>query len=477
MTLIKLSEHERKSAIINLSNVFIEEYVPFAPNDYVKVYLTVLSYAATGKNATLEDVSTALFIGNSTVNEAINYWEEQGLLHVISYDGTQTLEILPVIPKERQIRKFSKEKYRNFNELLHALIPSRNILPSEYNEYYTVMETYNIEVEAMITIVGYCVKLKGEDVGYPYITTVARNLAKEGCITFDRVNERLNELNLYSSDIKAVLKALGSKKSADHEDKRLYDKWTKQFGFASEIVIFVAKRVKNGGITRLDALLTKYYELKLFSRDEIESYENNRDKLYKLAREINRIIGVYYEQLDHIIETYINKWLNMGFEDDALTTVADYCFKRNMRTLEGMNSTLEKLYKAGCVTVQSIFDFVSSAAKIDEEIKAVLMRAEVDRLVTARDRDYYHTWTTVWNLSSELINYAAELSRGKTNPIAYLNGILASYHANNVTTVDDAKKYSATAPIKQSENANVVTQNFSADELNAAFDKLYKELI
>lgn len=467
MAAIKISESLAGKQKLVLDGTFVTEYLPSAPEMFVKVYLTGLYLALTGDGSG-ESVALKLFTDVKTVDAAFLYWQEQGLVHI---SESHEIEYLPVVSRARQIRKFSKEKYRTFNDQLHALFPTRNILPAEYNEYYTVMETCNIEIEAMLTIIGYCKRLKGDDITYPYIVAVARNFAAEGCVTFDRVNEKIGELDLCGNELRAVTKALG-KKNVDHEDKRLYNKWTKSLGFTHGTVVEVAKRIKKGGIGKLDAKLTKYYELHLFTVAEIEHYEKTREELLELTKRINRIIGVYYEQLDYFIETYTMNWLQMGFEPDTLEKIAEYCFKHGLRTPEAMNDTLKKFYKIGCISGVSIAQFVSDAAKSDEEIKEIFEALGVGRPVSSRDRDYYRTWTYSWKMPREVILYGAELSKKADSPLSYLNSVLAAWHDKGITTKAEAEKAGASAPAASVPSTGRVVTDFSADELNAAFDKL-----
>ncbi len=472
MGTIKLSDSLAGRQKLTIDGTFVSEYMPSAPDGYVKIYLAGMYLALTDPENNEETVAARLFTDAKTVSEAFLYWQEQGLVHVGS--DTRSVEYLPVVPRNRQIRKFSKEKYRTFNEQLHALFPNRNILPGEYNEYYNVMETYNIEIEAMLTVIGYCKRLKGDDITYPYIVTVARNFAAEGYITFDRVSEKISELDLYGDELRAVAKALG-KRTVDHDDRRLYGKWTKNFGFDSGTVINVAKSVKKGGMAKLDAKLTKYYELHLSTLAEINNYEKSRDELYSLAKNVNRIIGVYYEQLDYIIESYTLNWLNMGFDAPTLEKVAEYCFKHGLRTLDAMNDTLKKFYKIGCVTAESIAGFVSEAAKSDDEIKEIFEAAGVVRQISTRDRDYYRTWTFSWKMPKDVILYGATVAKKADSPLSYLNSILAAWHDKGISSKDEAIKAGTSAPAQKTSEHRVVA-DFSADELNAAFDKLNEEL-
>lgn len=465
----KLSKEKNMVRSVQLDNLFISEYMPFAPENYVKVYIAGLSMAHTSDNS-LDELAILLGIDKSVIMDAFVYWNEQGVVNIVSSDPPE-IEYLEVKPLSAQVKKYSKAKYESFNNQLHAMLPSRVILPSEYNEYYSIMEVLHIDVDAMLAIIAYCVRLKGENIGYPYVLAVARNLAHQGATSFERVNEKLNELSLYENELTAIMKALGSRKSPDHNDSQTYVKWTKTLGFTPEVVIQVAKSLKKGGMERLDAKLTKYYENHVFSLDEIKAYEDNRDRLYSLTKEINRILGIYIEQLDYTIETYINKWLSFGFSDDTLVLIAKYCYAHDMRSLSVMDETVKKFYNKGLLSQSSISSFISEAVSIDEDIRRILSLAGVTRNVTSWDRDYYHTWTYSWKMPRDVIDYAASLAKGKGNAAAYVNSILASWHERNVTSVEDAKKHSVQEP---KEKQNVVTAK-SAEQLNALFAHLNPE--
>lgn len=471
----KLSRELTENEKIRLDNVFITDFMPFAPENYVKVYLYGLTLAYYGGDVDAEaEIANKLNIEPGLVVEAFSYWASAGIVNLLSTSPV-TVEYLAINKSTLALRKFSKTKYKDFNDQLHAMLPSRNILPNEYNEYYSIMEAMHIEPEAMLAIIAYCIRLKGADIGYPYILAVARNLARQGCLTYDRVNEQLSEFDLYDKDVAAVLHSLGSKKAAAIEDKRMFAKWTKTLGFPTETVIKVAKSVKKGGMDRLDALLVKYYENHLFTIGEIDEFNRNRDRLYSLTREINKRIGVYYEQLDFIIETYVTKWLGYGFTDETLLTIAEYCFKCNIRTLEGYNATVEKFYKQGLLSPDDIGAFLGEAVRRDEEIREVLEKAGVTRPVTSRDRDSYRTWTYSWKMNRDTVLYAASLAAGNASPVSYMNVLLGTWHNAGATTVDKAKKYGATKAAPNRETAATVTKTYTSEQLNAMFDSLNSE--
>lgn len=471
----KLSREIIENEKLRIDNAFVTDFMPFAPENYVKVYLYGLKLACFDGVGDIEtEIAGKLNLEPGLVSEAFSYWANEGLVNILSTSPV-AVEYLAVNKGTLALRKFSKTKYKDFNDQLHAMLPSRNILPNEYNEYYSIMEAMHIEPEAMLAIIAYCIRLKGQDVGYPYILAVARNLARQGCLTYDRVNEQLSEFDLYDKDVAAVLHSLGSKKAPAIEDKRMFAKWTKTLGFPTETVVQVAKSVKRGGMDRLDALLVKYYENHLFSMAEIDEFNRNRDRLYSLTKEINKRIGVYYEQLDFIIETYVTRWLSYGFTDETLLTIAEYCFRCNIRTLEGYNATVEKFYKQGLITADDIGEFLGEAVRRDADIREALEKAGVTRPVTSRDRDSYRTWTYSWKMDRDVVLYAASLAAGNASPVSYMNAILGGWHNAGVTSLEGAKKFGANRASAARETAATVTKTYTSEQLNAMFDSLNNE--
>ena len=473
----KLSKQIADESKIQIDNTFISQFMPFAPESYVKVYLMGLSLAYTADDAlnTPEEIAKRLSVDVALVSEAFTYWANCGVVNFIA-TTPPVVEYLPVTRNTLSLRKFSKTKYKDFNDQLHAMFPSRNILPNEYNEYYSIMEAMHIEPSALLAVIAYSIRQKGEDVAFQYILAVARNLAHQGCLTYDRVNEQLCEFDLYDKDLLAILKSLGSKKAPTIDDKRMFKKWTKELGFNLETIVKVAKTVKKGTVDKLDSTLTKYYENHLFSFEEITAFEQNRDRLYELTKSINRIIGVYYEQLDFIIETYVSKWLGLGFDDNTLRSIAEYCFKRGVRTLEGMNESVNKFYRQGLLSQNDIGAFMSEAVKRDEEIREILDKAGVSRPITSRDRDAYRTWTYSWQMPKDVILHSATLAMGSGNPVSYMNSLLGAWHNAGIRDIEKAKAYRP-ADKESASTATTVVKSYTSEQLNAMFDNLdYEDL-
>ncbi|MGD9901071.1 MAG: DnaD domain protein [Spirochaetales bacterium] len=475
MSFCKLSSEFVINSSTNIDNVFINEYLPSAPDSCVKVFLYGLykcGHATSGDNS-IESFAKVLNLSAEDIESAFLYWQEQGLVQIISTDPIE-VRYLPIKASLNKVKKFDEAKYASFNLELQEIIENRMITPTEYQEYYSLMEIFKLEPTALIMIIKYATEIKGKNVGYKYITTIAKNWAYEGVKTAAEVEEKLLEFESNSGHILEILKILGVHRPASFEERQMFIKWTKEFDFLLDDILLVAKTLnKKGGMSALDAKLAKYYELKLLSYTEIKSYESEKDNMYSLAKDITKNIGVYYENLTQIVETYIADWLKKGYSNETLLNIAEYCFKHSIRTLEGMNNVVLKFYKLGLVNLESIEQYIAELIDTDNQIKQVLNACGLLRNVNSWDRDYYKTWTANWNFNLDIVMYACELAVGKSNPVQYVNKILSSWHEKGITTLEKAKEESVSLTATTiATTKKMRSRNYSNEELNALFDNL-----
>lgn len=459
-----------------IDNTFLNEFLPQATGDDVKVYLYGLNLCTnpnTDDNS-LDTMSKVLSLTEDDILKSFSYWQEMGLVQIVS---TNPLEIrfLPVKARSGSSKIRNKDKYTDFNTQIQAVISGRMITPTEYNEYYSLIETYHFEPEALVMIAKYCTTKKSTSIGYPYILAVARNYADEGLKTIEAVEQKFIEYEQNSDEIKRVLTALGLKREADIEERNLYLKWNNNFGFTNGVIVEVAKSLKKkGGFAKLDSLLSKYYEQKLFTMEEISAFSEKEEEMYELAKIVSKNLGLYYQNLENVVDVYIADWTNKGYDAATLTMISMYCFKQSIRSLDAMNTVVQKFFKLGLVSLESIEQYISGIIKFDEEIKVILDSVGLVRSVSSFDRDFFKTWTNNWGFSNEQILQVAEISKGKSNPMSYLNKILSSINERGLKTDKEIADYlkSASVGTQKVDKPEFEQRNYTAEEMNALFDSL-----
>lgn len=461
-----------------IDNKFFLNYLPDAPEKCVAVYLIGLALSGShGDDNSIETIAQKLGITPDDVMTAYQYWDELGLV-TVSNEAPQHVTYNALKESTNALKKISPSKYKKFSQQLQDLFAGgRQINTSEFDAYYQFLEDTAFEQDALLAVIKYCIELKGKSINYQYILTVARNEMRKGATTLAVVAEHLNCQQKYDEDLKLVFKQLGANRKFEHSDREMYDKWIRELGFTQDVIVNVAKNCKNGGMAKLDSLLCEYYKRGAMSLPEIEAYNAEKTRLYDLAKSINKTIGVYYQSVDTIIDEYIAKWLGKGFEDETLLEIAKYCFKNGIRTLAGLADVVDKLYKNGVTTTESLHAYINAIAERDELIKAVICKCGLARRVSANDRVLFKTWTELWKLPYDVICYAAEKAAGANNPTAYMNRILSDYKQAGITTVEQAKAHKSAVSQSTATKAliggrEMERRQYTDDELNALFTVL-----
>lgn len=486
MSLCSYSSDTHSGSFMVIESAFINDYLPQAPDACVKVYLYGL-HLCTSPNSSLnslENLMHTLSLTAGEVKDAFLYWQGEGLVQLLENTSTNEISVkyLPIHKKLGGSKKFAN-KYADFNSKVQALISSRMIPPSEYNEYYTLLESFHFDEEALIAIIDYCVKLKGTRVGYPYIVAVARDFANNGFISSESVAERLNSHSEVNTEVLNILKVFKpSSKHSTIEERTLYIKWAKELGFSHGVIKEVAKQTacKNGNMQKLDKLLTTYYNANMMTIKDIAEYNATHENNLKLAKELTRLLGTYYENLDIVIETYIMDWLQKGYDEETLKTLATYCFKRSIKTLEGMNSNINKFYKLGLVSRESINQYMDEIVSSDKKIQDILDSCNILRNVNSFDRDTYHTWTNTWNMPDEVILLVSTYAKDKGQPMQYMNKILANLFDLKIRNVEGAKTHlenfgnqeKKDSKTSKKKVANFTQREYDKKYLDALFDNL-----
>ena len=83
-----------------VSNVFIEKYMPKARGEFIKVYLLMLKYSNSGEMGVSSSIlASSLNLLESDIINALNYWNDEGVLRFIPIDkmGNYNIEFVNLV--------------------------------------------------------------------------------------------------------------------------------------------------------------------------------------------------------------------------------------------------------------------------------------------------------------------------------------------------------------------------------------------
>lgn len=435
MALISVSDELAKKSFTSVENKFITKYLPVLEPNSVKVYLYSLYLYQSGLTSfTLSDLAHSLSLSEDEVSGYFEYLEEFELVSVLSFSPFE-VKILDADNLYGTPKKFKPEKYADFTKAVQSVIKGRMISTNEFREYFLLLEEYGFEQNALIMIITYCVNLKGDNIRLQYIKKVAKSFAEDGALTAKKVDERLSAYTGSTPSLIKIFSAAGINKQPDIDDDKLYKKWTEELGFNDEAITAAAKFFKVKTVEKLDDALTELYKNKKFDIKEIEDYCKSKNSVYNATIDIARALGVYMQNSAPYIENYVNVWYNWGYSLLTMKTVANYCFKHNKNSFEDMNGFISKLYDEGIVTDKSVNEKLATLDAEDKFLKELLSACGLTRKVIDWDRQSLSKWRS-WNFGDEMLLEAAKLSSGKSNPTAYMNGILSAWKTEGIFTPD-----------------------------------------
>lgn len=469
--------NDQKTTVVD--NYFITECMPNVPSaDAIKIYLYGLYKCQNDPNNTLKDFAEELSMTEKEVEDAFWYWHQEGLVRVLEQNPIEVI-YLPSKNRRNKQNKINESKYEDFILGVQSYFEgARQVLPTEYNAYIEIMERFKMEQMAMLRIVKYCIEYKDKSVGYPYIIQVAKNWAYSGILTLKAVEEKIEQLGETDGLLVDILRVLGIRRSATLDERQLYIKWTETYGFLYDTIVFVARsQKKKGGTGKLDALLTKYFSQKLFSETEIAQYEEDRQQIFALAKKVCISLGKYYEVYDNVVDTYILPWKNKGYDDKTIELLANLCFRNSVRTLDGMDNYIQKLFKLGLVSENSIYEYLNDIKAKDEKINLIFERIGISKKVRQSDRILYEIWTKEWQLSEDLILETTKKCIDKENAISYLNKILSTYHEKGIFNIELLRENEKLLKMDKQETtetpkSKLEIHSLSGEELVAMFENL-----
>ncbi len=458
---------------ISIDNIFITDFLPNANGDYVKVYLYGLYLCSSSKDNSIEMFEKNLKLSRNDVISIFYYWQEVGLVQVI--DASELIiRYLPTKNALQKMKKYNVDKYSAFNISAQELIGSKMLTPREFEDFYYLIENLGQEKEAVLKIIDYCVKQKGKNVSVNYITTVAKNWAYDGVKSSEDVDARILDQERISGDITLLLKAMGIRRQATQDEFNFYLEWTKSYEIANDILIAIAKKSKVKYFKSLNDLVVKCYSLKLESVKEINDYFDAREDMLRLSKNVVKNMGLYYGDLDIVMDTYVAEWLRLGFDEEAILKLSNYAFKSSIRSLDGLNNQMLNMYKLGILTSEAIDNYLEDIVRNDTAIAKILQALGIIRNVNSSDRMFYKTWIYDWKITEDLLEYATSKASGKYMPMQYLNNLLSTYHNQNITSVEEAKKLVVSMPNSNDTKSGkeATKREYTKEELVGLFDNI-----
>lgn len=247
-----------------VENLFISEYLPDAPGEYIKVYLFGLMYAQYEVEPNRQEIAKLLAISADEVEEAWIYWDSKGLVKNVKERDENGEEVNRIVflnqidllygkvpqaetPEEAYTPSTEDEvevpldvsiDSNEFDEVMsgrlvdrrlrdlyqkYQITTGRTISRQETSKIEDAVKVYGVEPDIFDFAIDYCADL--EKYSVDYIFKVALRWTEEGCRTVEDAKRLLDKHSRRNSWYRQVFKALGFNRLPAPADREIMDRW------------------------------------------------------------------------------------------------------------------------------------------------------------------------------------------------------------------------------------------------------------
>ena len=326
MAAIELSSNY-SCAYVGVPNIFIDQFMADANGEFVKVYLYLLRCMnSNGKSVSISDIADFFNHTEKDVLRALKYWEKQGVLslsfdesknltglclHDLNQPATSHIEVAPLVestpkaevpcrskkvdkvvtettstevsPKKASAlkREYTLNEVQNFcnnhevSELLFIIETylKHPLNSTEMNTVFFWYDTLHFSGELIEYLVEYCIT-NGHS-SLRYMDKVAMGWSENGIDTIAKAKEHVS---IRSKAYYSIMKAFGiSGRNLAESEMAFVNKWTKEYGFDTELVQEACKRTisatQKPSFEYTDSILTNWYNNQVHTIKDVESLD------------------------------------------------------------------------------------------------------------------------------------------------------------------------------------------------------------
>ena len=305
------------NSVTLVENAFIDQYLPTANGEFVKLYLYLLRCAGSGQELSISSIADFFDHTEKDVRRALAYWEkldviqltydEKGSITDIVFTGETDVPAaitkshtargeesrvislnrpLPDtdVPAEKEVpgkRSLSTARRRELREQedIRQLIfvtetyLGRTLTPTEANNLLYFYDTLHFDADLIEYLVEYCAS-KGNP-GARYMEKVAQGWYRDGVTSVAQAKRRAN---LYRKEYYQIFEALGLKgRSPAPKEIEYMQRWMNEWKFSVSVIQEACARTilqaQKPSFSYTDSILKSWYQAGVRTRTDIRSLD------------------------------------------------------------------------------------------------------------------------------------------------------------------------------------------------------------
>jgi|GEM_PF-808320 len=453
---------------------FIENFMPSAPGDYIKVYLFGLLASTAGAEVSSQSIGRSLRLTDMQIEEALQYWQNKGLISISGTDPATCIFLSPSPGLQPANPKVYP--HQSYITELQALL-GRNLTTVEIKTILDFTSVYGLPHDIVLMLVRHCSgeAVRGRNVSAAYMEKVAMSWADAGVDTPEKAQQKIGAYSAAASGALRVIRRLdaGSSRLPTADEQALYEKWIREWGFTQDAVLLAMSDTTASlkpSMKYLDAILKSYHEKGIVTSTGIDSYKRSQSSMNELLLSVLETLKYTRKRITPELENSYPAWIDMGFTHECILLACEQTVGMS-RSVKKADALLREWKEAGVTEKADILKYIRSQNKVDKKMQQVFECAGISKPVTESDRKIYIRWTQEMQLPHDVLLFAAEISSITQNPLAYMNRILQNWAQNSVNTLEKAQKQNLSIqskkPASDYEQRNYSKDHFEKDRLES----------
>lgn len=350
MSMITL-QNPSHSEVTVLSNIFIDNFMPEANGEFVKVYIYLLrTMTSTPVSFSLEQMADRLLCTERDILRALKYWAKMNLV-ALDFEASKKLRCITLLspeikcaseeaavsltnpqeqppaaeetkapPKPEKLTPDRVSELKQNEEIVQLLFIAEQYLgktlsPTEMQKILYFYDGLKLSSDLIEYLIEYCVSRNHKSIRY--IETVALAWAEEGITTVEQAKDSNSR---YSKEYFGILKAMGiTGRNPVETEITIIDRWIKTLCFSQEIILEACSRtvIQTGqpSFQYADKILNGWHKKGVKSMNDIQilDAEHKKRKQEKAAQKPvssapNRFNN--FQQREYNFDEYEKRLLN-----------------------------------------------------------------------------------------------------------------------------------------------------------------------
>lgn len=274
--------------ITPVENLFLLEFMPEAPENFVKVYLFGLMQCY-AKLSEADDMAVALSFDEALIRDAFAYWQAKGLVEIVSIEPmlVEYKSVRAIVSKSNSSESRISSKYANLVAEISKIMGTRLLSSAELAKVYDWVELFGMDEDAVLILIQHCILQKGAKVSVKYMDSVAKTWANANVLTKEAAEEYVLQYQEVTSGAQSILKRWRTIRRPTEDELNLYRTWTKDWGFNDETIGMACAEMTGAekpSFKYLNSILENLRLNGVLSSSSASEFLKKRDAIIELSR-------------------------------------------------------------------------------------------------------------------------------------------------------------------------------------------------